>query len=164
MAECCAILLFSFEWLVIDRPTMCRAFHLWAVCVVAWVGASWAHAAESADGNVAGKIMPQMISQKVVALPAALTRAGITGTVDVAFTVDEKGRVVDPAITKTSDRRLNPYALKSLAEWKFVPGAKDGVIVPFRLKATIDFSKPNQSPSSPSAPGPSTDGAREKSG
>lgn len=139
---------------VSNHHVMCRITSIGRALALFIFAASFVGAAETSEGNVQGKIMPQLISQSPPVLPPSLAHVGIGGVVEVAFTVDEKGRIVDPVVTKTSDRRLNPYALKSLADWRFVPGAKDGQITAFRLKATIDFSKKPeaQAPASGAAP------------
>lgn len=96
--------------------------------------------AENAENSISGRILPKIIAQPPPIFPPSLIRSGVDGTVIVAFTVDEEGRVRDPEISSSPDRLLNPYALKAVAAWRFIPGARDGRVTSFRLRAPVDFS------------------------
>lgn len=95
---------------------------------------------EDLETGASGKILPKIISQPPAVFPPSLARSGVDGIVIVAFTVDEEGRVKDPEVASSPDRLLNPYALKAVAAWRFIPGARNGRVTAFRLKAPVEFS------------------------
>jgi TonB family protein len=54
-------------------------------------------------------------------VPSSVLGAVRSGHVEVHFTVLPDGSVADPAVDKTTNRRLIPYALEAVAQWKFAP-------------------------------------------
>jgi TonB family protein len=76
-----------------------------------------------------------------VVYPESAEEAGLTGTVQVLVTVDEKGNVVD-ARQKTCDapNMLCEAAVKAARKWTFTPATRFGrpvraaVVVPFRFR------------------------------
>lgn len=59
----------------------------------------------------------------------------------VIFIVDERGRVVDPKVTRIGDDRLKAAALRTVKGWKFSPGTRDGKNVSSRMRVQISFPK-----------------------
>lgn len=71
--------------------------------------------------------------------PVSLYRKGISGTVDLLISIDEKGDVFDCSISKSSRSEFNKPTLKAVKQWKFKPAMKDGVPVKYQLPFPIDF-------------------------
>jgi protein TonB len=72
--------------------------------------------------------------------PYELKRAGISGVVTVAFSVDEKGNVIDPAVQKSSNKGFEQAALNAISKWKFKPALQDGTPVKSKLAIPLQFS------------------------
>lgn len=72
--------------------------------------------------------------------PPSLERIGAKGRVVVQFTVDEKGKVVQPKVKTTTNKKFNQAAITAIKQWKFKPAVKDGRrvktrwVVPFNFK------------------------------
>jgi len=69
------------------------------------------------------------------------TRRKAPGTVYIIFIVDQRGRVVDPKIQKSTDRIFEKPALRAIKQWKFEPGKRKGKAVQFRMRVPITFPK-----------------------
>lgn len=65
---------------------------------------------------------------------------GIRGDVLVEFLVDERGRVLDPRIVRSSHRMFEEPSLRAVAKWQFVPGRRDGRVVRFRMAVPMLFT------------------------
>jgi len=63
------------------------------------------------------------------------------GTVYIIFIVDERGRVENPIVQKSSDPVFEPSALAAVKQWKFEPGNRNGQPVRFRMRVPITFPK-----------------------
>jgi protein TonB len=72
--------------------------------------------------------------------PYELKRAGISGVVTVAFSVDEKGNVIDPQVQKSSNKGFEQAALDAISKWKFKPALQDGTPVKSKLAIPLQFS------------------------
>ncbi len=119
-----------------------RLFRIaWITVISLSLGASaWGGTiVEAVDSGTTDKILPKVISQPPPVFPPSLARAGADGVVLVTFTVDEAGDVRDAEVVESDVRQLNSYALKAVAQWKFIPGAKNGHTAPFRLRAPVEF-------------------------
>lgn len=64
----------------------------------------------------------------------------INGMVAVEIVLDEKGRVIDASIYKTSDERLNEASLEAVNDWRFKPAEVGGKEVKCRLVIPLRFS------------------------
>lgn len=82
---------------------------------------------------------PRVRSQKEPAYPATLRSERITGTVVVAFVVDENGRVHDVRVVKSSDDRFSSATVSAVSEWRFEPGKRKGFPVRFRMSVPVVF-------------------------
>jgi len=69
------------------------------------------------------------------------TRRKAPGTVYIIFIVDQRGRVVDPKVQKSTDRIFEKPALRAIKQWKFEPGKRKGKAVQFRMRVPITFPK-----------------------
>lgn len=63
------------------------------------------------------------------------------GTVYILFIVDERGRVVQPKVQKSTDPVFDRPALNAVKQWKFEPGKRKGEPVRFRMRVPITFPK-----------------------
>lgn len=63
------------------------------------------------------------------------------GTVHIIFVVDERGRVDNPIIQKSSHPIFERAALSAVKKWKFEPGKRNGEPVRFRMRVPITFPK-----------------------
>jgi protein TonB len=83
---------------------------------------------------------PRVIFQRMPEFPSELKRAGRQGTVYVTFTVDVRGRVLNPQVEKSTDPAFERPALEAVRQWKFEPGTRNGQKVQFKLKIPITFN------------------------
>lgn len=82
---------------------------------------------------------PRIRTQVAPIYPADARRLGIDGTVNVAFVVDETGRVVSPQVINCTDPVFVDAALRAVAKWRFEPGRHLGRLVRFRMAVPIVF-------------------------
>lgn len=61
------------------------------------------------------------------------------GTVYILFTVDERGRVVEPRVQQSTDPVFEKSALSAVKQWQFEPGKRGGKSVRFRMRVPITF-------------------------
>jgi TonB family protein len=78
------------------------------------------------------------IRQKKPTLPAELQ--GLKASVQVAFIIDEKGRVTNPRVIQCSNDSFKKIALESASEWVFEPGTKNGAPVSVRVAVPMRFN------------------------
>jgi len=73
--------------------------------------------------------------------PRKAARNGKEGWVKVAFTITERGTVVDPEVLESRPRRLfNRSAMAAIRKWKFRPKVIDGAPVSTRATQVIEFN------------------------
>ena len=78
--------------------------------------------------------------QRMVKYPQQAIDLGIQGMVTVAFTIDKKGKLIDPQILRSPDELLSNAVLAALAKtdtWK--PGEQRARKVPVRFTIPIFF-------------------------
>ena len=83
---------------------------------------------------------PRVVYQPGPTLTAQ-TRRKAPGTVYIIFVVDQNGRVVNPAVQKSTDPVFTKPALAAVKQWKFEPGKRNGKAVRFRMRVPITFPK-----------------------
>lgn len=71
--------------------------------------------------------------------PHELLVAGIEGTVVVDFTVNKKGKVVQPVIMQSHGDEFDRASLACIKRWRFEPILKDGKPTDARLRQTFEF-------------------------
>jgi len=69
------------------------------------------------------------------------TRRKAPGTVYIIFIVDQRGRVVNPVVQKSTDPVFIKSALAAVKQWKFEPGKRNGKTVRFRMRVPVTFPK-----------------------
>ncbi|MBN2584920.1 MAG: TonB family protein [Planctomycetes bacterium] len=83
---------------------------------------------------------PRVIYQPGPAITSQVRRK-VPGTVYIIFVVDERGRVTNPLVQKSSDSVFEEPALAAVKQWKFEPGKRNGQNVRFRMRVPITFPK-----------------------
>ena len=72
--------------------------------------------------------------------PEAARRKGITGWVEVVFTVTPKGTVADAEVRSSSPENVfDDAALRAVKQWRFEPATKDGQSVATRTMIRLKF-------------------------
>jgi protein TonB len=71
---------------------------------------------------------------------AKAREAGIEGIVRLDVVVLPDGSVGDARVTKPLDPGLDAEALKTLNDWRFLPGEKDGKAVPVQVMLEMTFT------------------------
>jgi periplasmic protein TonB len=83
---------------------------------------------------------PRVIYQPGPTLDGAARRKA-PGTVYILFIVDQRGRVENPVIQKSTDPVFEKPALAAVKQWKFEPGKRNGQAVRFRMRVPVTFPK-----------------------
>jgi protein TonB len=92
-----------------------------------------------AIGNGDGNPIPLLRIEPAYPRKAARNRK--EGWVKLAFTITERGTVVDPEVLESRPRRLfNRSAMAAIRKWKFRPRVIDGTPVPTRATQVIEFN------------------------
>lgn len=87
-------------------------------------------------------VAPLATEQSDPGYPLELMRANVHGMVTLYAIIHADGRVSDIRVLSSPDERLDPYATKALAHWKFLPAERAGkpvaleavVKIPFRVR------------------------------
>jgi TonB family protein len=87
-------------------------------------------------------VAPLATEQSDPGYPLELMRANVHGIVTLYAVIHADGRVSDIRVLNSPDERLDPYAAKALARWKFLPAERAGkpvtleavVKIPFRVR------------------------------
>ncbi|MEX2604992.1 MAG: energy transducer TonB [Gracilimonas sp.] len=80
----------------------------------------------------------ELLRQSVI-YPESAQRAGIEGIVEVEFTVDENGRVVNPKIIRGIGWGCDKAVLNGIKLMRYKPGKINGKHSSFKLKETVQF-------------------------
>jgi TonB family protein len=74
-----------------------------------------------------------------------LAARGVSGTVTLAYYVDEKGRVRLPVVLNDADPDLASLAVEAMKKWQFEPPTRNGQPVLVWVRQDIRFNMPNRS-------------------
>jgi len=83
---------------------------------------------------------PRLRHQPSPVYPIQEKTAGIAGTVEVEFIVDETGAVVNPWVVRSTHRAFEDPTLRAIGQWLFVPGRYQGKVVSFRMRVPVLFN------------------------
>ena len=100
---------------------------------------NWSAGDPSAEGDVIPivRIEPQFPREALI--------EGISGWVEIEFTIEADGSVSDPKITGSQPRRMfDRNAVRAIYKWKFKPRIIDGKPVPRRATQRLEFNLDNQ--------------------
>jgi TonB family protein len=102
--------------------------------------------AELDGGRKDGELMEPVATEKPdPGYPLELMRANVHGVVTLYAVIHADGKVSDIRVINSPDDRLDNYAARALAGWKFVPAERAGkpvaleavVEIPFRIKRSF---------------------------
>jgi TonB family protein len=99
--------------------------------------------AELDAGRKEGELLAPVATEKSdPGYPLELIRANVHGMVTLYAVIHADGKVGDIRVLNSPDERLDSFAAKALARWKFVPAVRGGkpvaleavVVIPFRVR------------------------------
>ena len=99
--------------------------------------------AELDAGRKEGELLAPVATEKSdPGYPLELIRANVHGMVTLYAVIHADGKVGDIRVLNSPDERLDSFAAKALARWKFVPAVRAGkpvaleavVVIPFRVR------------------------------
>ena len=97
--------------------------------------------AELNEGQKSGKegdlLEPVAMEKSDPGYPLELIRANVHGMVTLYAVIHSDGKVGEIRVLNSPDERLDPYAAKALARWKFVPAERAGK--PVALEAVVEI-------------------------
>jgi len=102
--------------------------------------------AELGEGRKDGELLEPVATEKTdPGYPLDLIRANVHGMVTLYAVIHSDGKVGDIRVLNSPDDRLDDYAAKAFARWKFVPAERAGkpvaleavVEIPFRVRRTF---------------------------
>jgi TonB family protein len=96
--------------------------------------------AELAEGRKQGELLAPVATEKSdPGYPLELIRANVHGMVTLYAVIHADGKVGDIRVLNSPDERLDSYAAKALARWKFVPAERAGKAVALEAVVEIPF-------------------------
>jgi len=102
--------------------------------------------AELESGRKQGELLAPVATEKSdPGYPLELIRANVHGMVTLYAVIHADGKVGEIRVLNSPDERLDSYAAKALARWKFVPAVRAGkpvaleavVVIPFRVRRSF---------------------------
>jgi TonB family protein len=102
--------------------------------------------AELRGGQNDGELLEPVATEKPdPGYPLDLMRSNVHGVVTLYAVIHSDGRVSDIRVLDSPDDRLDSYAAKALAGWKFVPAERAGkpvalealVMIPFHVRRSF---------------------------
>ena len=87
-----------------------------------------------------GIVSPRVLKHVTPPYPADARAAGVTGVVKLACVVLEDGTVGDVSITQGLTESIDVEAVRTLRQWTFAPGEKDGKAVPVQVEVEMTFN------------------------
>ena len=102
--------------------------------------------AELAAGRKEGELLAPVPTEKSdPGYPLELIRANVHGMVTLYAVIHADGKVGEIRVLNSPDERLDSYAAKALARWKFLPAVRAGkpvaleavVVIPFRVRRSF---------------------------
>ena len=87
-------------------------------------------------------VAPRLVKElKPKYTPGAMD-AGIAGGIVMEAVIDADGNVGEVRVRRSLDRKfgLDDEAVRTLKQWRFAPGTKDGVAVPVLVEVEMTFS------------------------
>jgi TonB family protein len=102
--------------------------------------------AELDAGRKEGELLAPVATEKSdPGYPLELIRANVHGMVTLYAVIHADGKVGDIRVLHSPDERLDSFAAKALARWKFVPAVRAGkpvaleavVVIPFRVRRSF---------------------------
>ncbi len=79
------------------------------------------------------------VFRESIEYPIRARTFGIEGIVEVEFTVNKRGKVLDPVIVRGIGGGCDEAVLKAIKLQRYTPGVKEGELAEFRIKETVQF-------------------------
>lgn len=92
------------------------------------------------SGKLGENTPPRVVHRVEPEYPVELRRQGATGIVTIEGLVDTTGRFVRPRILRSSDPRLNEFALAAIRQWRFMPSTVNGEPTEVLFQVEVSFS------------------------
>ena len=93
---------------------------------------------QKSEGRKQGDLLEPVATEKSdPGYPLELIRANVHGMVTLYAVIHADGKVGDIRVLNSPDERLDAYAAKALARWKFVPAERAGK--PVALEAVVEI-------------------------
>ena len=105
---------------------------------------------------------PRVASRQAPVYPYSQRRRGFTGTVEIAFVVDSRGRVQDAEVLRSNNPAFNDAAVTAVRAWRFDPGMVDGRPVNTRMTVPIIFDFSGDDAQQPGAVKPASRQAQQQ--
>lgn len=99
-------------------------------------------AAQVSNDEPADVVAPRVIQRADPEYPVHLRQQGVTGMVTIQALISKDGLIQNPRVLRSTDPRLEPYALEALRRWKFQPGTLKGQPVDLIFHIDMAFSIP----------------------
>lgn len=90
----------------------------------------------------AGVVMPTVIKETKPRYNRDAMRARVQGNIVMDVVVEPTGNVGEVKVTKSLDEKfgLDEEAVRTVKEWKFKPGTRNGKPVPVRVEIEMTFT------------------------
>ncbi len=85
---------------------------------------------------------PEPIAGSLPRYAGTVTGEQLSGYVLVGYAVTKEGLVAEPCVIKTTDKRLDSYALEAMKQWRFNPGKVNGETVATSAAQEFNFEIP----------------------
>jgi len=93
------------------------------------------------QASVVGANSLQRLEYVAPKFPASTRNRGVTGWVELEFTVKADGSTADITVTNSNPRRtFDSAAVAAIREWRYKPVVRDGLAVDQRAAVRIRFS------------------------
>ncbi len=129
------------------RPEVMEALHRWRFAAARKEGVAVASeiavpfmlwGPEKAEPKE--RVFPKAMKQAVPRYPLEMRRQKISGEVVVSYVVDEKGRVRDVTVVRSSHKEFEEAAVECVEKWTYTPALEDGKPVETRMRMPIVFN------------------------
>jgi TonB family protein len=87
-----------------------------------------------------GVTAPKVVQEATPSYTTEAREAGIQGKVTIEAVVLTNGRVGDARVKNSLGHGLDAESIKTLRQWRFEPGTKDGRPVPTKITLEMDFT------------------------
>jgi TonB family protein len=93
--------------------------------------------------------LPVVVRETKPTYPPSAMREGVQGSVKLECVVLTDGTVGDVRVKERLHPELDEEAMRSLRQWTFKPGTKDGAAVPVQIEVEMTFTLRPDKPKSP---------------
>jgi periplasmic protein TonB len=87
-----------------------------------------------------GITLPKLVHETKPSYSATARNAGVQGNVVLDCVILTDGTVGDVRVSKPLDSDLDAEAIRTVRQWKFTPGEKEGQAVPVQVSVELTFT------------------------